>query len=244
MTVRIIPSLKRSNGSCGESSRNNPVLWRRLLPATVCLTVIILQLSVFNLFSQTRQQIKNRKIKSVLIRWEDFRKDSVSKKSERTKYDHKGNPIEIIEYDERGNIVKWEKASYDKHGNRTSSEQLNPFGKTIKKIITNYNRKGNETYYERMDSSGNTVKKVVTSYDKWGNVGERLETGSNGEITAWEKLKYNSYDDKISEISLDKNGNEIRKALYDYDGKGMLKSKKIYDEKGALIYSRDYTYEY
>ncbi len=208
------------------------------------LCLLIIGLSVHFASAQTKREIADRKIKSVLIKWDDTRNDSTGKKSELTKYDRRGNPIEVIEKDKTGKIVKWEKASFDKHGNKTSSEQLNPSGKTIKITIIKYDRKGNEINNERIDSVGRPIKKIETTYDKWGNVIEKKETNASGEITDWEKSAYNNVNDKVSEISLDKNGKELKKAVYEYDSKGMLKSKKIYDDKEALIYSREYTYEY
>ena len=58
------------------------------------------------------------------------------------------------------------------------------------------------------------------------------------------KIKYNASNDKVEEIKTDAKGKRLKRTTYEYDSKGMITNKKVFDEKGELLDSKTYKYEY
>lgn len=168
--------------------------------------------------SQSANDVRERKIKSIYLVTTDQRKGQSIVKNTLTHYDHKGNAIEIIEFNADSIILSHEKFKFNKNNDETEN------------II--------------LDSLGNNVKKIVTEYDKWKNISAKFTYDKDGLLIEKTLLTYNNSNDKTSETSFDKEGKTIRKVLYEYDNKGMLISRKTYNEKNELTYSRSYSYEY
>lgn len=184
---------------------------------TLLITLLLFLVSV-SAQSQSANDIRERKINSVYTITTDLRKGQSIVKSNLTRYDCKGNAIEIIEFSADSNIVSHEKFKFNK--NKDETEDL------------------------ILDTLGNTVKKIVTEYDKWKNTSLKFIYDRNGLLTEKTLYTYNNSNNKIAETTFDKEGKAIRKVLYEYDNKDMLVSRKTYNEKNEMTFSRIYSYEY
>lgn len=179
--------------------------------------IILLALLCSNtLIAQSVKDIVDRKIETVYSKTVDNRKNQKSIKHLLTQYDKHGNIIESIERNDDSIIVKWEKFKYNKHNDEIELQSL--------------------------DTAGKTIKTISTSYDKWNQETEKLTTDVTGKLLEKVASTYNAENDKITETTTDKNGNITRRIVYEYDNKGLIKCRRLYDEKGELVYSKEYTY--
>lgn len=180
---------------------------------TLLITLLLYCISV-SANSQSSNDIGERNIKSVYTVTNDQRKGQQVIKSNLTRYDSKGNAVEIIDFNADSIIVSHEKFQYNKNSDEIENTIL--------------------------DSLGNTVKKIVTEYDKWKNVTAKFTYDKSGLLIEKTVLNYNNSNDKTAETTFDKDGKSIRKIVYEYDNKGMMINRKTYNEKNELIYSRSY----
>jgi hypothetical protein len=184
----------------------------------VAITITLLVLFSFPLFSQSRSKISDRKIKSIFTSTFDVRKGDTTLKKNLSKYDHRGNVIESIDYDVQGNIKDHEQFRYNHHGD--------------------------EVMYIQLSSNQKVIKKIETFYNKWYNLLQKVTYDATGIISETMEATYNASNDPVAEITRNGNGRIIRHTIYTYDNKSMLISKKIYRENNILIYSKDYSIEY
>ncbi|NJK86362.1 MAG: hypothetical protein HC906_10730 [Bacteroidales bacterium] len=79
-------------------------------------------------------------------------------------------------------------------------------------------------------------------YDVNGNLLEEIKYEEDKTIKSHKVWTYNANNDKLTETELDKDGNILKKTVYEYNG--VLKiSKKEYNEKNKLVEWKTYTYE-
>ncbi len=189
-----------------------------LYPLRLQFFLLITLLHPYPSLCQSQADIKSRKIKSITTLTTDTRKGDTTIRKNASLYDAHGNVIESIDYDAKGNVENHEQFKFNRHNDEVEYIHLSPDAKVLKKIKTQYN--------------------------KWNNPIEKITYDAAENLTEKTEVTYNASNDVISEITSDKEGNTIRKTLYRYDNRGMLISKNIYNEKGELIYSRNYSIEY
>lgn len=170
-----------------------------------------------NIFAQSKTQITDRHIKTIVYKTIDTRKGN-STKTTLARYDKKGNTVELIEYSEDSVITKWEKSAYTKQGD--------------------------ELWQQVLDKDGKQLSKAVYNYDGFDNVTEELNYDANNTLSEKTTYTYDKFNDKTAEEVYDKDGKLKQRTAYTYESKGMLKSKVIYNADGKIIYSRNYKYEY
>lgn len=174
---------------------------------------------VVNASAQGPRQIKNRLIREVVTKTLDDRKAQSSLEWVISRYDRKGNLLEIIKLNEDSSVTEWEQFGYHKNGLTHFHNELNPATGAIQKsTIYTYDKWKNEILEEIKDASGKLMQKSESEYDKFGQ--------------------------KFKEITVDGNGLLIRTTLYSYDSKGMLLCRKIFDASEKLIYEKCNTYSY
>ncbi|MEO5675123.1 MAG: hypothetical protein ABIQ74_10795 [Chitinophagales bacterium] len=184
----------------------------------VCSLCIILLLFCFPVLSQSKSEIKDRKIKSVTTSTFDIRKGDSTFKKNLSRYDRQGNVIESIDYDPHGNIKDHEQFQYNSHGD--------------------------EVLYIQLSSDQKVMRKIESRYNKWNNLTEKITTDEGGNLSEKIELTYNPSSDPVLESTYDRDGKIIRHTEYIYDSRGMLIGKKIYNEKNILIYSKEFSIEY
>ena len=180
--------------------------------------VLLMLASGFSSLAQSKKDIADREVKSVTTETEDLRKGDTTHRKNISRYDKHGNVIESIDYDVNGAVKDWEQFQFNKHED--------------------------EILYTKLSSDGNVVKKTVTLYNKWNNNTEKITTDPNGELIEKTSFTYNTSNNLIEETVTDREEKVTRRTTYSYDSKGMLTGRKIFNEKGELIYSRVYMYEY
>ncbi|MBL0051942.1 MAG: hypothetical protein IPP29_10755 [Bacteroidetes bacterium] len=84
----------------------------------------------------------------------------------------------------------------------------------------------------------------MSEYDKWNNI--KLRTTFDKDNVLIEKTIsiYNTNNYKTEENTFDKDGKLVRKVVMEYDQKGMLISRKFYNEKNEMTFSKVFTYTY
>jgi hypothetical protein len=167
--------------------------------------------------AQSQQQVADRHIKEVVVRSEDSRKGANVVRVTTTRYDRRGEVMELIERDERGGVIKWERRGYD--------------------------RKGREVLMAVLDTAGQETQRTETVYDRWGNaIGTTLT--ERGRVTERSTTTYDKYNDKQEEKVTDAEGKQLRRTTYVYEGKGMLKKRVVYNAEDKAVYVREFTYTY
>ncbi len=179
---------------------------------------IILLFFCFRVLSQSKSEIKDRRIKSVTTSTFDIRKGDSTFKKNLSRYDRQGNVIESIDYDPNGNIKDHEQFQYNRHGD--------------------------EVLYIQLSSDQKVMKRIESHYNQWNNLTEKITTVEGGTLSEKIELTYDPFNDPVLEITSDRDGKIIRRTEYSYDSKGMLIGKKIYNEKNILIYSKEISIEY
>lgn len=174
-------------------------------------------LQIYLLAAQSEKDIQNLNIQSVKTKIWDADKPKNNEMSI-NRYDKKGNLIELIEFDKDSIPQKWEQYTYNGAGNLIEEKKLDETGKIKKTNTLSYNRLGKKT--------------------------EEILANTDGKIISKTTYSYNGFEQKESEIKTDEDGNIKEKNLYEYDNKGMLISKKTYNKKGELIYSKVMVYGY
>lgn len=168
-----------------------------------------------SLYAQTKTQLSDRKIHKSLQKVEDFRKGNMNKITETT-YDKQGNPIEIIEH-------------------------IN--GQFAKHELTVYKNFNVEESVTRLDSLGKIQEVTTFLFDSFGNSMGYKTVNSAGEITEELVIELNKFNDKIKETYFESNHTLKSFTTYDYDKKGLIKEKCIYNDLGKLIYRKVNNYE-
>jgi hypothetical protein len=183
------------------------------------LYFLLLLTSFFHFaYTQSRTQIADRKIKSLIQQIHDERRNVSQDKLIESKFDKKGNVVELIEYSQDKTILKWEKHTY--------------------------NNKNQETGTQILDAQGKQISRIEIVFDKLGTKTLELFYLANDSLDEKNVFEYNAFSDKIAEINYDGKGIIKSKTIYAYDNKGLIKQKTILNADNKVIYSRIYTYEY
>ena len=157
-------------------------------------------------------------------------------------YDVSGNPTKMLYYDADGNVKYQEEWEYDEFGNQ---------------IMESHSTLNETNWIEwEYDSPENPTHETETHYDWDGNVYIRRErtyapTGSltweifywyneDGSILRGEECEYDSFGNKITEISYGENGSTNLRFEWEYDSFGNTLTEIIYGESGSIISRREY----
>ncbi len=116
------------------------------------------------LFSQSKQQIKSKKITSTTIYEQRLDKGIDDKYViEELKYDTEGRLVELKEISRKGEIKLWVKYTFDANGNQIEELTLDMRGEIEKREVTHYD--GNlRVYKEYFDAKGRMYKKKTYAY--------------------------------------------------------------------------------
>jgi len=169
-------------------------------------------------YAQTRNQLADRKIKTLTQQIADKRKEGRQSRTIFSRYDKRGNTIEYIEYLEDSTIAKWEKFSF--------------------------NKKGDEVFYQELDKKGRQRKKTISVFDSFGNKTEEKIYNAQDSLIEHIFYTFNNFNIKTKEENFDGEGKMKTKAIYRHDRKGMIVEKIIYNAADEVIYTRTYKYEY
>jgi hypothetical protein len=175
-------------------------------------------LALLPLCAQSRRDITERHIKSAVLQTTDYRKKNEKTETVFTRYDKKGNVLEYKEWEGDSVLVKWERSTYDK--------------------------RGHETQTERLDAKGAVTKKITRRFDRYGNELERLEYDGAGVLTEKELSTFNQFREETLQTTYDGAGHVIRTTEFEYDSKGMLLSKKVFNSEHKPLTTRVFKYEY
>lgn len=194
-------------------------------------------------------------------------RDKLDRETYKYKYDDNGNKIEMISYDENGELIsKWiykydengneieaihhgtefgvpftvkYTSMYDENGNRIERILCNTNGKLIRRWTYEYDEKGRKIKENYFDLLSEVKTKTTTIYENENKI-EEIIYDSNGEL----KNKY------IYEYKYDKKGNETEEIKYECkfisgDIKKIPKYKLVYEyyteENKEIIFKRERT---
>lgn len=167
--------------------------------------------------AQSQRQLAERNVRTTAVRTVDERKGERTVRVVSTTYDRRGNITEVVERDESGRIMKWEKHAFD--------------------------RKGHEVLVALVDSVGVEIQRTENTWDRWGNQ-TGSTTSEGGHISERTATTYDKYGDKQQELVTDGEGRQVRRTTYAYEGKGLIIRRTVYDAKDHVVYDRSYTYTY
>ena len=127
------------------------------------LLISFLTLSVFTT-GQSKSEIIEKGIESRIV-YELFIEEGMKEPviEEKEVYNERGELLELIQYNNEGEITKWEKFSYDEDGNLIEQVFLNRKGKVEKKEVTLY-KDGLRTERQFFDSRDRMYKKKIYEY--------------------------------------------------------------------------------
>lgn len=168
--------------------------------------------------AQSQSDIRERKIKSAKTITKDFRKGELKTRISVSVFDNHGNVIERTEFGE---------------------DSVN-LGREVRK----FNKRNDEIELSVFDSSGHLNSVTKSQYDKWHNLISIAKYDSKNTMLERTEIVYNNSNDKESEITTGPDGKISKSVKYEYDHKGMLISRKIFNEKGEVVFLREYEYQY
>ena len=132
---------------------------------------------------------------------------------------------------------------YDKKGRETSIEYFNADSICIRTEQFSYNRKGKTVQHNIADSLEKKTTLVQQEYDRWNRLTQRTTIENNLPVERIE-YAYNNFDDRISEVAYDKDGQLKKKSTFTYDSRGMLTGKTTTNGEGIIIYDKSIEYDY
>lgn len=168
-----------------------------------------------NGFGQSKGQLSDRKIVASKYVISDQRKGDINRIID-TRYDKKGNPIEITEYVD---------------------------GLFLKKELINYNKFGDEELIQQLDSLGNILEKKTFSFDALGNSLGYIVENAQHQIEEELVIELNKFGEKIAETLFEMNHQLKTKTIFEYNKIGLITEKRIYNNKNELIYRKASSYE-
>lgn len=133
------------------------------------------------------------------------------------------------------------KKNIRKFGIKVQIENVQEGKITYKSEQSVYDSNGNEIEWIKYNKDGTIKKKRTYKYDKKNNLIEEQEFDGN-QLTRKVIYSYNNFDEKISEITYDGNGQILRKEIFTYNNKGLKSEKKVYDKNDNLISTHTYQY--
>lgn len=132
---------------------------------------------------------------------------------------------------------------YDKKGNVTMEISFTDTNSIKTKETYTYNKKGNETEHSVYDSANVLILKTTTTYDRFQS--KQLVIVYNGSIIVEKTtFEYDAFGRKITELTIDAEGRQIKKYTYKYDKRGNLTERALYDSTDTLISIKSYNYTY
>ena len=167
--------------------------------------------------SQDAKQIQSRGIRVVSIKTEQLQKGQRELSIEVTRYDKKGREISIEYFNADSICIRTEQFSY--------------------------NRKGKTVQHNIADSLEKKTTLVQQQYDRWNRLTQRTTIENNLPVERIE-YAYNNFDDRISEVAYDKDGQLKKKTTFTYDNRGMLTGKTITNREGVITYDKSIEYDY
>ena len=185
-------------------------------------------------------------------------------KSTVTKYDTKGNVIEIIDYNQEGKVISSKTYQYDNRNNRINSKmydeqrkvkysqeiETDASGKKIKESGFDGNDRYNNAY--TYDGSGRLIEIKYTEnnaikerrqFKYSGNKTEILIFNANDVLSGRQENTYNDLGLLLSEIRKNEQGVIVNSKIMQYDNLGNLlqETKKRANDK--LDYQKTYQYD-
>jgi len=178
----------------------------------------------FLLFSQSKKEVKNYKIKS-LTEWITITENGkeIKYKDSFISWDKNGNITEKTDYNRDGTIKKKETAVFDSNGNK--------IGETLFDL---------KTPADKIDKN----EKFTYKYDMEDNKIEEVEYDGSGKVLTKKLSSYNSYNQKTVEVTYDGNGKITKKSVYLYNSKGLRVEKKDYNVTNILQSVKTYIYTF
>ncbi len=206
----------------------------------------------------TREKIASNKIASVTQWTHKFDKNTISKKGTITvvtNYDKNGNPVQVINYRPDGSVSSRHEYKFDKLNRKIEYSQFQvPMGaKELKltfKQTFSYDDKGNKraelgfdgktTYRITYSYINGDKQKEIVKYNAANSIEERwaFEHEQNlSTVTVYKPStkvdrkivrKYDSHSNLIDETNFSGAGKELGRTSFEFDAKGVLKSKLEY----------------
>lgn len=167
--------------------------------------------------AQSQRQLADRHVAGSVVRTTDARKGEPTVRIVITRYDRRGNATELIERDEQGRLLRWEKHTYD--------------------------RRGRELLAAVLDSAGVELERLETTRDRWGNETATCQW-RKGTVTERTTTRYDANGDKMEELVLDAADRLVRRTTFAYEGRGLIQRRTVLDADGKVVYDRSYEYTY
>jgi len=151
----------------------------------------------------------------------------------RTYYDEAGKKTGSMqlafskEFDKNGNVMV-EKSYY-------SDPKMN-YNKTFK-----YNEANNPALCEKNDENGNLVGMTVYSYDKSNILTETSILNTNREQVGKIIPEFDAEKKILSESAFNETNQLVEKTVFQYNGRGFLRYRKLLNAEGVIQYSYEYT---
>jgi YD repeat-containing protein len=183
----------------------------------------------------------------------DSEYDDKGRETKLTNKDGQGQIKQIIvfEYNEKNELVKTK--YYDKNGTLTSIKD-----RTKDDSSVSFNSEGNMTSktaskYDSTERSYSSVLLAPTGQLKYEN---KYYFNENGQVVVWSiidnirnkrsetKYVYDAYGNKIEETEFSINGGQIKKYLYSYNERNLMKEWIVFDASGKKKQVLKYEYEF
>lgn len=178
---------------------------------------LLLVLTSAAAMGQSQRQLAERGVKRTEVRTVDARKDERSVRVVTTTYDRRGNELETLELDSLGRVMNWERHMYD--------------------------RKGRELVSAVLDSTGTEAERTFIERDRWGNQ-VTITVTERGSLTERTIITYDAYGNREEERVTDATGRRVRRTTFEYEPRGLLKRRVVYDAQDRIVLDRSYEYTY
>jgi hypothetical protein len=234
------------------------------------LIISSILLSVFShLFSQTLEELEKKIAEENHIskkiqydhKYIKGKPSSTGVKTISKSYSPQGELLEENTFNNKGEVIGWEKYEYDYNGNRTLYERENTNSKYKKaskyddsdKLLMEAGFNGAENFRNEYEytadgkvskityMSGNRIVQKITYIYSGSSASVEIYGGGNMLASKME-LKYDAHGNVIEEKKLDVNGTELEKKIFEYDASGNI-LKEVKTRKGNFEYSLMYTYD-
>ncbi len=178
------------------------------------------------LFAQSKKQIKELKIKSVMETTLIYKegKETASYKSESSTFDKDGNTTVQIEYNIDGSVKRKETSKYA--------------GKEKIEEIIEHPGSGTDNNDQKR------YKRTTWKFNAEGDKTEEIEYDAAGKVTKKTTCAYNAKAERVFEMEYDGSGKLVKKSAFSYDKKGLRTEKKVYGPSDVLEKHVKYTYTY
>ncbi len=227
---------------------------------TILITILLLKNLAFAQGQQEdreRERIANSKISKITQWTHKYVKGNPNPQgyiTTESKYDNKGNPVEVINYKSTGKISSKLIYKYDKDNNKTEYQKFEKKEKpdlelTYKQSFV-YDDKGNKKIengydgiapYKIMYSYTSDVKvKDITKLGADNSVLEKWESTYSGNTQTINVLKLGKTLDYILIRKTDANGNLLEETRKDAKGNEVKRTVSEYDSKNLIVSNAEY----